>query len=516
MHLSDLLTLDLIGSPVPQPMADIAIAGLADDSRKIRDGYLFFAIAGTKIDGRSFAQQAVASGAVAVVTDERPLEAGLAAVREAGTPVIQCANPRHALAITASRFWPRQPSMIAAVTGTNGKTSTTEFLRKIWMRVTWQAASLGTLGVQGTDTRKLQGKMIDLPSLTTPDAISLHSNLHKLSAVGITHLALEASSHGLEQHRLDGLNIHVAAFTNLTRDHLDHHHDMDSYFAAKARLFTELLMHAGVAVINIDDPYGRKLAKIVRNDASKTPTPHVLVTLGFAEDADFRILKIEPVGGILQMTIRHKGEDAQIPLALSGTFQAMNALTAAVMGYASGLPLQDSLRAIPFLTAATGRMQTISGHPRTAQVVVDYAHTPDALSAALAALRPEVTGRLVVLFGCGGDRDTGKRPLMGEIAATGADLVYVTDDNPRSEDAAPIRAAIIATCPGAIEIAGRDKAIATAINDLNAGDVLLIAGKGHETVQLVGQETLPFSDANVAQNAIADLNKRITEGGDDD
>jgi UDP-N-acetylmuramoyl-L-alanyl-D-glutamate--2,6-diaminopimelate ligase len=358
------------------------------------------------------------------------------------------------------------------------------------------------LGVQGTDTRKLKGKMIDLPSLTTPDAISLHSNLHVMASAGITHLALEASSHGLEQYRLDGLNIHVAAFTNLTRDHLDHHHDMDTYFAAKARLFTDILMHAGVAVINIDDPYGRKLAEMI---AADTATPRVLVTLGFAKDADFRIIKIEPVAGLLQMLVSHRDDDWHIPLALSGTFQAMNALTAAIMGHMSGLPLQDSLHAIAFLKAATGRMQTVSGHPYGAQIVVDYAHTPDALAAALAALRPEVTGRLVVLFGCGGDRDPGKRPMMGEIANAGADMIFVTDDNPRSEDASTIRSAIIATCPNAVEIAGRDRAIATAIGELANGDVLLIAGKGHETVQLIGDETLPFSDANVAHNAISTL-----------
>jgi UDP-N-acetylmuramoyl-L-alanyl-D-glutamate--2,6-diaminopimelate ligase len=502
LRLSELLPKSLTETTLPAITGDLAVTGLSEDSRKIRAGHLFFAIAGTKSDGRQFCQHAVDAGAIAVITDNRDLDDELDALMRAGTPVIQTPNPRRVLARAAAKFWPRQPSMIAAVTGTNGKTSTAEFLRQIWKRVTWDAASLGTLGVQGTDTRKLKGKMIDLPSLTTPDAISLHSNLHVLASAGITHLALEASSHGLEQYRLDGLNIHVAAFTNLTRDHLDHHHDMDTYFAAKARLFTDILMHAGVAVINIDDPYGRKLAEMI---AADTATPRVLVTLGFAKDADFRIIKIEPVAGLLQMLVSHRDDDWHIPLALSGTFQAMNALTAAIMGHMSGLPLQDSLHAIAFLKAATGRMQTVSGHPYGAQIVVDYAHTPDALAAALAALRPEVTGRLVVLFGCGGDRDPGKRPMMGEIANAGADMIFVTDDNPRSEDASTIRSAIIATCPNAVEIAGRDRAIATAIGELANGDVLLIAGKGHETVQLIGDETLPFSDANVAHNAISTL-----------
>ncbi len=502
MRLSELLPKSLSETTLPLATGNIAVTGLSEDSRKIRSGHLFFAIAGTKSDGREFCRHAVDAGAVAIITDKRDLNYDLQALMRNGTSVIQTANPRRVLAQVAAKFWPRQPSMIAAVTGTNGKTSTAEFLRQIWKRVTWDAASLGTLGVQGTNTRKLKGKMIDLPSMTTPDAVSLHSNLHVMASVGITHLALEASSHGLEQYRLDGLNIHVAAFTNLTHDHLDHHHNMDLYFAAKTRLFNDILMHAGVAVINIDDPYGRKLAKIVKAD---TVTPRVLVTLGFADDADFRIVRIEPVAGLLQMLVSHRDHDWHIPLALSGTFQAINALTAAIMGHMSGLPLQDSLHAIAFLKAATGRMQTVSGHPDGAQIVVDYAHTPDALAAALAALRPEVTGRLVVLFGCGGDRDPGKRSMMGEIASANADLVFVTDDNPRSEDAGVIRKAIIASCPHAIEIAGRDRAIAAAIGRLARGDVLLIAGKGHETIQLIGDETLPFSDANVAQNAIANM-----------
>jgi len=507
--LSDLLTTEITGTPLPQIAGDLAVTGMSDDSRNARSGHLFFALGGTKLDGRTFCHEALQAGAIAMVTDERPLDAALQAIEKAGTPIIQTSNPRRVLALAAARFWSRQPSMIAAVTGTNGKTSTTEFLRQIWKRVTWQAASLGTLGVQGTDTRQLQGKMIDLPALTTPDAISLHRNLHRLAEIGITHLALEASSHGLEQSRMDGLQIHVAAFTNLTRDHLDHHQDMERYFAAKSRLFTEILMHPGIAVINIDDPYGRRLAKLIAADKAK---PHVVITLGVAEDADFRVIALEPKAGLLEMTVSHADKTWDIPLALSGTFQAMNALTAAIMGHASGLPLHDSLCALPFLTAATGRMQPVSGHPLGAQVVVDYAHTPDALAAALAALRPETIGRLVVLFGCGGDRDSGKRALMGEIAARDADLVYVTDDNPRSEDPAAIRAAIMAACPAAIEIAGRDKAIAAAISALGEDDILLIAGKGHETVQLVGDETLPFSDANIAQNAINALHKIPADG----
>ena len=425
--------------------------------------------------------------------------------------MLQCDNPRLLVAIAAARFWRKQPGMIAAVTGTNGKTSTVEFLRQIWARVTWDSASIGTLGVNGADTRKLAGKMLELPNLTTPDAISLHSALDAMAGVGVTHLALEASSHGLEQHRMDKLNIHVAAFTNLTRDHLDHHPDIESYFAAKSRLFTNILMHAGAAIINIDDPFGQRLATTLRTEMSG----YVVTSFGWHKDADVRVASLEAIGNGLLMSVVVDGQTFQIPLALSATFQAMNALTAAIMAHHSGLAWHDSLGAMPYLKPAPGRMQTIAGHPTGARVIVDYAHTPDALAAALDALRPETKGKLAVLFGCGGDRDSGKRAMMGEIANDLADLAYVTDDNPRHEDPSDIRATIMSRCPNGIEIASRDAAISTAIEALGGDDVLLIAGKGHETVQLIGNETLPFSDASVAQNVIAGLaaNEGVKNGG---
>jgi len=349
--------------------------------------------------------------------------------------------------------------------------------------------------------------MHGLPPLTTPDAVSLHGALRPLTGAGVTHLAIEASSHGLAQHRLDGLNIHIAAFTNLSRDHLDHHEDMDSYFAAKSRLFTDLLPAGGSAVINIDDEYGAKLAASMR---AADPRQHVVITVGQDKSADFRIADISPMDFGLEITVEHKEQAYRIPVALAGAFQAVNAVTAAVMAYASGLPIHDSLSALPYVTGAEGRMQLVTGHPGGARVIVDYAHTPDALEAALRALRPEARGRLAVLFGAGGDRDSGKRPMMGKVAHDHADIAYVTDDNPRSEDAGAIRSQIIAACPNAIEIADRGTAINTALSKLEKGDVLLIAGKGHEAFQLVGDETLPFSDSSVARNAI----QRLTEGGD--
>jgi UDP-N-acetylmuramoyl-L-alanyl-D-glutamate--2,6-diaminopimelate ligase len=506
LHLSDLIPGPTMAHPRVAEIAALDIAGLGSDSREAGKGFLFAALAGSHADGRDFAAAAVAAGAAAILTDDRPLETALKSIAASGVPVLTCASPRHELAMAAARFWRRQPGMIAAVTGTNGKTSTVEFIRQIWRRATWDAASIGTLGLQGPNPRTMQGQMLGLPSLTTPDAVSLHAALQPVCNAGVTHLALEASSHGLAQHRLDGLKIHVAGFTNLSRDHLDHHADMESYFAAKARLFTELLMPGGAAVINIDDPYGARLDEMMRNLA---PQERVILTVGSDRKADFRISNITAMDFGLDVTVEHEGKTLCIPMALAGTFQAVNAVTAAVIAHASGLPLHDSLWALPYVTGAEGRMQLVPGHPTGARVVVDYAHTPDALESALKALRPETRGRLAVVFGAGGDRDAGKRPMMGSTAHQHADIVYVTDDNPRSEDASAIRTAIIESCPNAIEIPDRGDAIASAMRDLDADDVLLIAGKGHESVQLVGNETLPFSDSSVARNAI----HRLTAAG---
>ena len=494
MHLTD-LCYDLI--EIPATDGTISVTGLAVNSMRVRSGDIFFAIAGTQYDGRDFIKNAIKAGAVAVVTGSTPLARSLITrANRAKIPILQCDNPRHIMAQMAARVWPSQPGMVAAVTGTNGKTSTTEFLRQLWRRATWQAVAVGTLGVTGTDVIKADGAILSLPPLTTPDSISLHCAISPLANAGVTHLALEASSHGLSQYRLDGMNIHLAAFTNLSRDHLDHHADMDSYFAAKIRLFTELLSEGGCAAINLDDPHSAAIIRALRDRAI------VVKTFGYAKDADFRIKSITPAGDGLNMQVTHNGHSWDIPLALSGTFQAINALTAAVMGYLGGLPLHDSLGALPYLKAAPGRMQTVYGHPKGARVVVDYAHTPDALAAALGALRPEATGKLYVLFGCGGDRDPGKRDMMGQVACQIADHVIVTDDNPRTEDPAAIRSSILNACDRAVEIVPRDKAITAALAQLDVGDVLLIAGKGHETCQLIGNETLPFDDVALANNQL--------------
>ena len=494
MHLTDICH-DLI--KIPANAGIVTVTGLAVDSTRVKAGNIFFAIAGTHFDGRDFVENAIRAGAVAVITSSKPLAKSLITMtNSANVPILQCSNPRQIMAKMAARFWPSQPGMVAAVTGTNGKTSTTEFLRQLWQRATWQAVAIGTLGVTGTDMIKANGAILGLPPLTTPDSISLHGTISPLAKAGVTHLALEASSHGLSQYRLDGMNIHLAAFTNLSRDHLDHHTDMDSYFAAKIRLFTELLSDGGCAAVNLDDPHSAAIIAALRDRAI------VVKTFGYAKDADFQITSITPAGDGLNMRVTYSGHGWDIPLALSGTFQAINALTAAVMGYLGGLPLHDSLGALPYLKAAPGRMQTVHGHPKGARVVVDYAHTPDALAAALGALRPEATGKLCVLFGCGGERDPGKRQMMGQVASQIADHVIVTDDNPRTEDPAAIRSSILKACDNAVEIVPRDKAIANALAQLDVGDVLLIAGKGHETGQLIGNETLPFDDAALASNQL--------------
>ena len=494
---------DLLDNIVPLSAAAAAtdISGLVVNSAQAKKGDLFFALAGTVHDGRDFIDDAIKRGAVAIVTDDRPFNFKQAM----SIPVVQTDNPRQVMAKAAARFWPQQANLIGAVTGTNGKTSTVDFMRQIWARVNWSSISIGTIGMRGDSMHKPDTPMADIAQLTTPDSLSLHASIADVAKRGVTHLALEASSHGLQQYRLDGLNIHVAGFTNLSRDHLDHHLNMDGYFAAKLRLFEDLLIMGGGAVINIDDTYGRKIVKRIKG------LPIVVKTYGTSKAADFYIKDIATTDFGLDLKVVYQDKTWHIPLALAGTFQAMNAVAAAIMCHLSGLPLHDSLGSLAYLKSVPGRMQIVHGHPENAQIIVDYAHTPDALAAALTALRPAATGKLAVLFGCGGDRDKGKRAEMGQIASTGADKIFITDDNPRTEDAASIRAAIISACPNAVEIASRDKAIAAALSSIGSGDVLLIAGKGHETVQLVGNESLPFDDAAIASHLMMQMQKEAVQ-----
>ena len=498
MHLTDLLNKLAVTSA---DFATTNISGLAVNSAHVKKGDLFFALPGKLHDGRDFIDDAIKRGAVAIVTDERPFSAKQAI----SVPVVQTESPRQVMAKAAARFWPQQPSLIGAVTGTNGKTSTVDFMRQIWARANWSSISIGTIGMRGDSINKADTPMADFAQLTTPDSLNLHASIATVANQGVTHLALEASSHGLQQHRLDGLNIHVAGFTNLSHDHLDHHPSMDDYFAAKLRLFEDLLIEGGGAVINIDDAYGKKISEHIKD------RPIVVKTYGTSKAADFYIENICTTDFGLDLNVVYQDKTWQIPLALAGTFQAMNAVAAAIMCHLSSLPLQDSLGSLPYLKSVPGRMQIVHGHPESAQIIVDYAHTSDALAAALAALRPAATGKLAVLFGCGGDRDKSKRAEMGQIANDCADQIFITDDNPRTEDAAAIRASIISACPNAIEIASREKAIAAALASVGSGDVLLIAGKGHESVQLVGNESLPFDDAAIASHLMMQMQKETVQ-----
>ena len=465
------------------------VTGLSADSRNIQKGYIFAAITGEAADGHDYIDQAIANGALAIIGERAP-DPSLSC------PYIQVSNARLAFAQACARFWPKRPSIHAAITGTNGKTSIAEFLRQIWQSASWDAASCGTLGVR----TPISGLSLDAPSLTTLGPDHLFPVIQQLAQSGIRCVAFEASSHGLAQERLSALDIHVAGFTNLSRDHLDYHGDMDSYFDAKARLFTTLLPDGAAAAINCDDDYGRKLLSLIKD------RPLVIKTIGHDKSADLQILKLTVTDFGYDCHLRYAGEEYHLPVALQGRFQVENALLAALMAHLSGLPVQDSLGALPRLKPIAGRMQPVTGHPDSAKILVDYAHTPDALENALSQLRGDTAGRLVVLFGCGGDRDSGKRALMGQVARQKADITYITDDNPRSEDPALIRSQIIDGHDDAfIEIGDRKKAIETAIAHLGENDTLLIAGKGHETTQMIGHETLPFDDVAIARAALTFL-----------
>ncbi len=456
---------------------DLFIAGIAADSRAVKPGWLFAAIPGTRVDGARFIPEAIERGAVAILAGE---DAQLPDIPP-HVALVRAANPARALALMAARFYWNQPVTIVAVTGTNGKSSVVEFTRQIWSFMGFRAASLGTIGVFGPDTEGLE------VGHTTPDPVHLHAVLARLRKRAISHLAMEASSHGLAQYRLDGVRLSAGAFTNLSRDHLDYHADMEEYFAAKMRLFSELLNAPAGAVINMDDAWGEKAARIAADRG--------LRVLGAGENGEgLRLLERRAEGLGQHLRIGGSEREYRVYLPLAGRFQAENALIAAGLVIAAGGPESEAIMGLERLHGARGRLDLAGRTKSGAPVFVDYAHTPDALATALAALRPYAKARLVVVFGAGGDRDRGKRPQMGKAAAEHADVVIVTDDNPRSEDPAAIRAEVLAGCPGGREIGDRAEAIAAALAMLEPGDVLLVAGKGHETGQTVKGEVIPFSD----------------------
>jgi len=458
-------------------------AGLASDSREVGPGYLFAALAGTRTDGASYIAEAVGRGAAAVLGPP----ALRAMAEELGVRFIADENPRRRLAQIAARHFGAQPRVVAAVTGTNGKTSVCVFLRQIWEQLGRKAASIGTIGVVAPwGTVAL--------AHTTPDAIETHRLLARLKQEGIDHVALEASSHGLDQHRLDGVVIEAGAFTNLTRDHMDYHADFPHYLAAKRRLFTELIRPGGLAVVNVDADHAQHFLLAAR--ARKLN----LLTVG-ENDGQIRLASRTPHARGQTLRIAYAGTIFDVELPLAGDFQASNALLAAAMAIGLGDPAEKIFATLGHLKGAPGRLEKVAVSRHGAPIFVDYAHTPGALETVLQALRPHVTGRLILVFGCGGDRDKGKRVLMGEAAARLADQVIVTDDNPRSENAGDIRREILAGCPGATEIGDRADAIRAAVALLESGDVLVIAGKGHESGQIVGAETRPFLDRHEAAKA---------------
>jgi UDP-N-acetylmuramoyl-L-alanyl-D-glutamate--2,6-diaminopimelate ligase len=468
------------------PMDDPEITGVTADSRKVAPGSLFVALPGNVADGRAFIPQALSQGAAAVLAPS-DTDARLAPV------LITSGDVRRAYAIAARGFYGSQPATCVAVTGTNGKTSVAAFCRQIWAALGLHAASMGTLGVlaqTGNVNRALTG-----PGLTSPDAADAARLLAELAADGVTHLALEASSHGIDQRRLDGVTLQAAAFTNLSQDHLDYHGDMDSYRNAKLRLFETLLPRGRTAVLNADsDAYSSFAAASIMSG---------LGIMGVGERGrDLSLIARRPTPEGQRLTIDVRGSLHEVLLPLAGAFQASNALVAAGLCIAAGESPERVLAGLEKITGAQGRLQRIPGSGR-GEVYVDYAHTPDGLETVLKALRPHATGRLIVVFGAGGDRDRAKRPIMGEIAGRLADVAIVTDDNPRSEDPAAIRKAVKAGCPSAREIGDRRAAIREAIDMMGDGDVVIIAGKGHEQGQIVAGVTHPFDDATEAAEALS-------------
>jgi UDP-N-acetylmuramoyl-L-alanyl-D-glutamate--2,6-diaminopimelate ligase len=483
MRLSELLA----GFDVDEALRDLEIAGVSADSREIADGFAFFAIPGFKGDGLSFVDDAKARGARVVVASR---------AAKVDLPLLVVKDVRAALSRAASRLYPRQPKTVVAVTGTSGKSSVVDFLRQIWTTLGREAASLGTVGIVDRNGPHYG-------ALTTPGPVALHETLQDLAARSVTHLAMEASSLGIDQRRLDGVKLAAGGFTNFSRDHLDHHASLEDYFAAKMRLFDTLLAPGQTAVIDADSSVASRVVAVCQARGLR------VFDVG-AKGETIRLVSSEASALKSKLRLRYEGREYVVDLPLAGAFQALNALVAAGLAIATGEDASRVFAALETLKGAPGRLELV-GQRFDAPVFVDYAHKPDALEKVLATLRPLANGRLIVVFGCGGDRDKGKRPLMGEIAGRDADVVIVTDDNPRSEDPSLIRAAVLDGARAAdrakvVEVGDRKEAISQAIADLRAGDALIVAGKGHETGQIVGDRILPFSDHAVIAAALQELN----------
>lgn len=476
----------------PKKYEDVEVKGLTSDSREVRKGFVFAAFQGAKQDGRGFIKQAIQYGASVILTDkETPLPEGVSAE---DVVHIQDAKPRRRFAIMAANFYAAQPENIVGVTGTNGKTSVVHFTQQLWQLLGNKSMSLGTLGLRGAGYRSV-GKM------TSPDPVQLHASLADVASAGVTHLAMECSSHGLDQSRVDGVRMTAAAFTNLTQDHLDYHGTMEKYAAAKAKLFANVLIPGGTAVINADSDYASVMEEAAKKRGQR------IISYG-QKGYDVKLKQQQPHANGQNLVIEVFGKEYTIDLPLIGQFQAENVLCALGLVLSEYLDNRGEvpkiMKLLPFLKSPEGRMEYIEGHPKGASIYVDYAHTPDALEQVLKAIRPHTSKRIITVFGCGGDRDKAKRPLMGKIVADLSDLAIVTDDNPRGEDPAQIRQDIKTAIPDAQEM-GRAEAIMQAIKIAQKDDVVLIAGKGHETGQIIKGQVLPFDDREEARKALLSL-----------
>lgn len=479
-----------------RPGSDVAVTGLSVDSRLVKPGHLFAALPGTRVHGATFVTAALERGAGAVLTDRAGEDIARQALAGGAVPLLVVEDARLALSCAAALFFGAQPATMVAVTGTNGKTSVATFTRMIWQALGLEAVNIGTTGVEGAFAAP--------SSHTTPEPITLHRLLSEMAAAGVTHAAMEASSHGLAQRRLDGVMLKAAAFTNFTQDHLDYHATFEEYFDAKAGLFTRVLPEDGTAVINTDDPKGPQIAALAKARG------HKLIRVGHGDGCEIQLQGQRFDARGQDVRFLWQGGPQMVRLPLIGGFQAMNVLTAAGLVIACGAAPKAVFDALGQLSTVRGRMQLAATRTNGATVFVDYAHTPDAVETALRALRPHVLGRIVAIVGAGGDRDRTKRPLMGAAAAAHADAVIVTDDNPRTEDPALIRAAVMAGAgPEAAEVGDRAEAILRGVDALGPGDALLIMGKGHERGQVIGTDVFPFDDAEQASIAVAALDGMI-------
>ncbi len=481
MNLSELIEL-------PSGTPDTQITGITADSRNVEPGYMFVALPGLNFNGADFIESAIKSGTSAIlcVPDAKLYDDKITWIVDE--------YPGRLFPKIVARFFKAQPKNIAAVTGTNGKTSVAFFTQQIWKHLGLKAASVGTLGIKADNYDKYTG-------LTTPDPVVIHRALTEYCDLGIDHVVFEASSHGLDQWRLDGVNGSAAAFTNLTHDHLDYHATEEDYFNAKKRLFSDLLLSSGTAVLNVDCPLVMDVRKICEERG------HKILTVG-RNDGDIRLLDQRTSSSGQEVTVSYEGNIYDVSLPLVGQFQAMNALMAVGLVIGCGGNADQAFKALSYLRPVRGRMEQAGRHPAGGRIYVDYAHTPDALDTVLKALRPHVNGKLSVVFGCGGDRDTTKRKVMGEIADRLADQIYVTDDNPRSEEPNDIRTEIMKGCPDALNAGDRASAIKIAVSEMEQGDILLVAGKGHEQGQTIGDQVFDFDDVSEVRSAIAELEQQ--------